>query len=162
MLTSQTNAAHSTILVVDDSPDMRRYLRILLELDRYQVETAGDGHEALRRLDEGCSPALVLLDLQMPGLNGIRTLRRIRKQHPDLKVIICSGEDNPRKLRLAIALGAQAYVTKPVQHLYLSAAVERCLGGAQANETSQSATMITLVPPCEAGDRAIKITPAGG
>jgi CheY-like chemotaxis protein len=150
MLTSRTNALSPTILVVDDSPDMRRYLRILLELDRYQVETAGDGHEALRRLEEGCNPALILLDLQMPGLNGLRTLRRIRKQHPDLKVIICTGEENPRKLRLAKALGAQAHVTKPVQHLYLSAAVERCLGAEQTDLTSQTGSAITLVPPCEA------------
>jgi chemotaxis family two-component system sensor histidine kinase/response regulator PixL len=149
LLSARPNSAHPTILVVDDSPDMRRYLRILLELDRYHVETAGDGHEALRRLEEGCAPALVLLDLQMPGLNGLRTLRRMRKHHPDLKVIICSAEENPRKLRLAAALGAQAHLTKPVHHLYLSAAVERCLGAAPPAMASQNASVITLPPPGE-------------
>ncbi len=149
MPSARSNTAGATILVVDDSPDMRRYLRLLLELDRYQVETAGDGSEALRRLDEGCTPAVVLLDLQMPGLNGLRTLRRMRKRYPDLKVIICSGEDNPRKLRLAAALGAQAHLTKPVHHLYLSAAVERCLQLDTSALRSQAASVITLPHPCE-------------
>jgi len=149
MLTTRPNPANPTILVVDDSPDMRRYLRILLELDHYQVETAEDGHEALRRLKQGCTPALVLLDLQMPGLNGLRTLRRMRKQHPDLKVIICSGEDDPRKLRLAAALGAQAHLSKPVHHLYLSAAVEKCLAINSSDEALHPANVIELVPPCE-------------
>jgi CheY-like chemotaxis protein len=149
MRTAPSNSANPTILVVDDSPDMRRYLRILLELDRYHVETAGDGLEALRRLDEGCSPAVVLLDLQMPGLNGLRTLRRMRKLHPDLKVIICSAEEDPRKLRIAAALGAQAHLTKPVRHLYLSAAVERCIGARRVEMASQCASVITLPSPGE-------------
>lgn len=147
MLSTETKAAGITILVVDDSPDMRRYLRILLELDRYHVETAEDGHAALRRLDEGCTPDLVLLDLQMPGLNGLRTLRRIRKHHPALKVIICSAEENPRKLRLAAALGAIAHLMKPVHHLYLSAAVERCLGGESSVAAARAASVITLPSP---------------
>src|SRR5215467_7421883 len=127
MLSATASSSDITILVVDDSPDMRRYLRLLLELERYRVETAGDGGEALRRLDEGCSPALVLLDLQMPGLDGLGTLRHMRKLYPDLKIIICSAEDDPEKLQLAAELGAHAHLSKPVHHLYLSAAVERCL-----------------------------------
>ncbi len=152
MLSAQTNAPGVTILIVDDSPDMRRYLRVLLELDRYQVETAEDGIEALRRLKEGCLPDVVLLDLQMPRLNGLRTLHRIRKHHPDLKVIICSAEEDPRKLRLAEMLGANAYVSKPVRHLYLSAAVERCLGE-QPSAHPSHASIITLPTPTEAVSR---------
>ena len=145
MLSAQTNAPAVTILIVDDSPEIRRYLRLLLELDRYHVETAEDGMEALRRLKEGCIPDVVLLDLQMPRLNGLRTLRRIRKHHPDLKVIICSAEEDPRKLRLAEALGANAHLSKPVRHLYLSAAVERCLG--HTPPTPHAASVITLPSP---------------
>ena len=51
MLATRTNTENATILVVDDSSDMRRYLRCLLELENYRVETASDGLEALRRLD---------------------------------------------------------------------------------------------------------------
>lgn len=149
MLTAQKKASGVTVLIVDDSADMRRYLRILLELDCYHVETAGDGMEALRRLDEGWVPDVVLLDLQMPRLNGLRTLRRIRKLHPNLKVIICSAEENPRKLRLAAALGANAHLSKPVHHLYLSAAVERCLGLEPSPPPAQAASVITLPTPTE-------------
>jgi CheY-like chemotaxis protein len=114
-------------LVVDDSPAMLRYLRVLLELDCYQVETASNGAEALQRLREGSSPAIVLLDVEMPGLGGLNTLRSLRRLRPDLKVIMCSGIDDPRTVHRATCLGAQAYITKPIQHLYLSAALERCL-----------------------------------
>jgi len=123
-------AEKATVLIVDDSPDIRRYLRLLLELDSYHVETASDGIEALERLQNGSSsPQIVLLDIQMPGMDGFKTLRHIRKRHPAVKVIMCSGEEDPRKKRRAASLGAQAYITKPIQHLYLSAALEFCLLG---------------------------------
>ncbi len=108
---------------------MLRYLRVLLELESYEVETASNGSEAVRRVREGCTPAVVLLDLQMPGMDGLKTLRRLLKLRPELKVIMCSGVDDPNKVQRAASLGAQAYLTKPVQHLYLSAALERCLNG---------------------------------
>jgi len=129
MFSAGFNRAKSTILVVDDSQEMLRYLRLLLELDSYQVETASNGSEALQRLRDGCSPALVLLDLQMPGMDGLRTLRSLLKLRPELKVIMCSAVDDPGKIRRAASLGAQGYLVKPIQHLYLSAAVERCIAG---------------------------------
>jgi CheY-like chemotaxis protein len=120
-----------TILVVDDCPEMLRYLQFLLEMESYRVETAGNGLEALRRLHEGCNPDVVLLDMQMPHLDGFRTLKRILKLRPGLKVIMCSGVSDPQKIQKAAALGAQAYLTKPVQQLYLTAALERCLDAPQ-------------------------------
>jgi len=129
MLSDRFSRAKATILVVDDSPEMQQYLRILLELDSYHVETASTGSEALQRLREGCAPAVVLLDVQMPGMDGLKTLRRLRKLWPELKVIMCSGVDDPGRTRRAALLGVQAYLTKPIQHLYLSAAIERCLAG---------------------------------
>jgi CheY-like chemotaxis protein len=121
------NQEQATILVVDDSLEMQRYLRILLELDSYQVETASNGHDALQSMRRGCAAQVVLLDVQMPGMDGLETLRRLQEFRPNLKVIMCSGVDDPVKIREANALGAQAYLLKPIQHLYLSAAVERCL-----------------------------------
>lgn len=136
-------------MVVDDSQEMQRYLRLLLELDSYEVETAGNGSEALRRLREGCAPALVLLDVQMPGMDGLRTLRSLRKLRPDLKVIMCSAVDDPGKIQRATSLGAQGYLVKPIQHLYLSAAVERCLAGQPVNgvEPHPRGRLVTLRPP---------------
>jgi CheY-like chemotaxis protein len=122
----------TAVLVVDDSPEMQRYLRRLLELDSYEVEIAGSGAEALKRVREGCAPAVVLLDLQMPEMDGLKTLRSLRKLRPALKFIMCSGVDDPGQMRRAASLGVQAYLTKPVQHLYLSAAVRGCLNARPA------------------------------
>jgi CheY-like chemotaxis protein len=128
MPTSGYSPTKASVLVVEDSPELQTYLRLLLELDRYQVEIAGNGEEALQRMSNGCDPRVVLLDMQMPGMDGLETLRILRQLHPGTKVIMCSGVDDPDKIRQAIGLGAQAYLVKPVQHLYLSAAIERCLG----------------------------------
>jgi CheY-like chemotaxis protein len=71
-------------------------------------------------------PDLVLLDMQMPGMDGMETLRRLQQLRPKPKVIMCSGVDDPNTIHEALSLGANAYLLKPVQHLYLSAAIERC------------------------------------
>jgi CheY-like chemotaxis protein len=127
MPTTGFSPTKASVLVVEDSLELQNYLRLLLELDRYQVDIAGNGEEALQRLRNGCTPRVVLLDMQMPGMDGLETLRILRRVHPAAKVIMCSGVDDPEKIRQAISLGAQAYLIKPVRHLYLSAAIERCL-----------------------------------
>jgi|GEM_PF-481726 len=147
MLTARLDRAKTAVLVVEDSPEVQRYLRTLLELDSYQTEVANNGEEALRWLREGYNPAIVLLDMQMPGMDGLQTLQCLRELRPDLKVIICSGVDDPEKIGQAIALGAHAYLLKPVQHLYLSAAVERCLAGeSAADTTAQLRTRVVTLP----------------
>jgi len=121
------NPVKATVLVVDDSLEIQRYLRVLLELDSYRVEAASNGLEALHRLRHGYAPQVVLLDVQMPGMDGLETLHQLREFRPQPKVIMCSAVDDPEKIAEAAALGAYAYLVKPVQHLYLSAAIERCL-----------------------------------
>jgi CheY-like chemotaxis protein len=117
-----------TVLVVDDSPVMLRYLQTILEVAAYRVETAGDGEAALERLREGGHADVVLLDLEMPGMGGLETLQHLTRLRPELPVIICSGVDDPLVMESASSLGAHAYLKKPVQQLYLTAALERCLG----------------------------------
>ena len=121
------NPVKATVLIVDDSPEIRRYLRALLELDSYRVEVASSGHEALESLRHARVPDVMLLDMQMPGIDGLETLRRLQRLQPKPKVIMCSGLDDPNKIDEALLLGAHAYLLKPIRHLYLSAAVERCL-----------------------------------
>jgi len=65
------------ILLVDDEPGMLRYIRTLLEVDDHVVETASTGEEALDRVQKGLSPDLVLLDLLMPGIDGLETLEAL-------------------------------------------------------------------------------------
>jgi two-component system OmpR family response regulator len=121
------NPVKAAVLVVDDSAEIQRYLRTLLELDSYRVLTASSGREALQSLRDGYAPEVVLLDVHMPGLDGLETLGRLQKLRPRPKVIMCSGADDSKKIHEALTLGAHAYLVKPIQHLYLSAAIERCL-----------------------------------
>ena len=125
---SPGNAQH-TVLVVDDSPVMLRYLQTILEVAAYRVETAGDGEAALARIRQGGHADVVLLALEMPGMGGLETLQHLARLRPELPVIICSGVDDPLVMQSASSLGAHAYLKKPVQQLYLTAALERCLNG---------------------------------
>ena len=144
---TEFSPTRSTVLVVEDSPELQNYLRVLLEMDRYRVEIAGTGEEALQRLRSGCEPKVIVLDMQMPGMDGLETLRILRQLHPAGRVIMCSGVDDPEKIRQAISLGAQAYLVKPVRHLYLSAAIERCLRqDADDAEEPMRASMATPMP----------------
>ena len=70
------------ILLVDDEPGMLRYIKTLLEVDDYKVETATTGEEALQKIDKGLQPDLVLLDVLMPGIDGLQTLERYAKSCP--------------------------------------------------------------------------------
>ncbi|HMK30666.1 MAG TPA: sigma-54 dependent transcriptional regulator [Terriglobales bacterium] len=117
------------IMVVDDEPTMLRYLRTLLEVEGYKVETATDGSEAVQRLQAGPVPDLVLLDVLMPVLDGLQTLEQLRAMHPQLKVVMLSCVSDTRKVVQAIRLGAQDYLTKPFQKADLDAVIEQCLGG---------------------------------
>jgi len=147
MLTARVDRAKTAVLIVEDSPEVQRYLRTLLELDSYQTEVASNGEEALQWVREGYDPAVVLLDMQMPGMDGLQTLAGLRELRPDLKIIMCSGVDDPEKIGQAIALGAHAYLIKPVQHLYLSAAVERCLAGeSDADPAVSRRTRVVTLP----------------
>jgi two-component system response regulator AtoC len=115
------------ILVVDDEPSMLRYLQTLLEVESYKVITATNGEEALVRLQHPPLPDVMLLDVVMPGMDGLETLEKIRNQFPHLKVIMLSCLTDTRKVVQAIRLGAQDYLTKPFQKAELEAVIEQCL-----------------------------------
>jgi CheY-like chemotaxis protein len=119
--------SRGTVLVVDDSAEVRKYFQTLLELNSYSVKSAGSGAEALGMIFEGLRPDVVLLDVNMPEMDGLTTLQHMRALYPELKVIVCSGESDPWYSHQALALGAEAFLVKPVRHLYLTAALERCL-----------------------------------
>jgi DNA-binding NtrC family response regulator len=106
---------------------MLRYLQTLLEVESYNVETASSGEEALLKLKNG-APDVVLLDVLMPGMDGLQTLEQMRETYPMLKVIMLSCVSDTRKVVQAIRLGAQDYLTKPFQKNELEAVIEQCLG----------------------------------
>jgi DNA-binding NtrC family response regulator len=114
------------ILVVDDEPGMRRYLQTALELDSYQVTTAASGEEALEQIQLR-SPDLVLLDLVLPGCDGLQTLTRIREARPRTKVVMISCVRDTRKVAHAMRLGAQDYLSKPIRKEEMDEVLDFCL-----------------------------------
>src|SRR6266852_5424192 len=114
-------------LLVDDEPGMLRYIKTLLELDEFAVETACTGEEALELLKKGSEPDLVLLDLLMPGIDGLQTLEQVRQLRPSVKVIMLSCVSDTRKVVQAIRLGASDYLTKLFQKAELDAVIEKCI-----------------------------------
>ena len=115
----------ANILVVDDEPSVLRYMRTLLEVEAYQVETASGGREALERIEKDPVPDLVLLDLLMPDLDGLETLTQLRKIRPGLKVVMLSCVSDPRKVVEAGRHGATDYLTKPFHKSQLDAVLQQ-------------------------------------
>ncbi|HYO89339.1 MAG TPA: response regulator, partial [Candidatus Limnocylindrales bacterium] len=99
------------VLVVDDEPQIRRFLRISLEANGYQVIEAGTGQEALVRAAQA-RPDLVLLDMGLPEMDGLTVLTRLR-EWSKTPVIILSVRDSDRDKVGALDAGADDYVTKP-------------------------------------------------
>jgi two-component system, NtrC family, response regulator AtoC len=116
------------ILLVDDEPAMLRYIRTLLEVDDYKVETAQNGEQALQLVDKGLEPDLVLLDVLMPGIDGLQTLEQLRQKKPGVKVVMLSCVNDTKKVVQAMRLGAQDYLTKPFQKAELDNVIDQCLG----------------------------------
>ncbi|HXU17494.1 MAG TPA: sigma-54 dependent transcriptional regulator [Terriglobales bacterium] len=125
------------ILLVDDEPGMLRYIKTLLEVEDHQVATASTGEEALEIVEKGMSPDLVLLDLLMPGIDGLETLESLRKLRPGMKVVMLSCVNDTKKVVQAIRLGAADYITKPFQKAELDNVIDQCLGTNQQNYTSE-------------------------
>lgn len=120
------------VLVVDDEPSMRRYLRTYLELQPYRVETADSGADALSKLGGGLAPNVILLDVAMPGLDGLETLQQLRTTVPDQKVVMLSCLNDTKRVVRAMQLGASDYLTKPVKEEELAAVLGRCIETAEA------------------------------
>lgn len=99
-------------LVVDDSPDLRTLIKGLLErVKGFQVFTAEDGPSALRQFSE-VQPDLVILDIWMPGMNGIEVARRIR-QISSVPILFLSAVGTPEMVTSGLEAGAEAFLTKP-------------------------------------------------
>src|SRR3954465_617990 len=127
----------SKILLVDDEPGMQRYIKTLLEIDDHHVETASTGEQAVELVQNGMEPNLVLLDLLMPGIDGLETLEKLRKLQPNIKVVMLSCVNDTKKVVQAIRLGAVDYITNPFQKAELDAVIDQCLGTNQQNYSGE-------------------------
>jgi CheY-like chemotaxis protein len=103
------------ILVAEDDSDVRLMMRTLLEMKGYAVAEAVDGPAAIEAA-RGESPDLILMDLQLPRLNGFAVTRFVRQddQLRGVPIIIVSGHDPARHRNIALAAGCNAYLLKPV------------------------------------------------
>ena len=104
---------YPSILIVDDEPSILQSLGGLLSDEGFNVITASNGYEALKIIDSE-SPDLVLLDIWMPGLDGIDTLQEIKKDHPFIQVIIITGHGTIETAVRATKLGAYDLIEKPL------------------------------------------------
>src|ERR1700741_4233911 len=116
------------ILLVDDEPAMLRYIKTLLEVDDYKVETAATGEEALLRVEKGLEPDMVLLDVLMPGIDGLETLEQLRQMKPGVKVVMLSCVRDTRKVVTDMGWAPKENPTKPFQKAELDAVIDQCLG----------------------------------
>jgi two-component system, OmpR family, response regulator MprA len=103
------------ILVVDDERAVRESLRRALELEGYEIELAADGREALSRLAEndGSQPDAVILDVLMPGVDGLEVCRRLRRGGSSVPVLMLTARDEIESRVSGLDAGADDYVTKP-------------------------------------------------
>jgi two-component system KDP operon response regulator KdpE len=114
------------ILIVDDEPPIRRFLRTALAAQDYRVEEAGDGEAALDFLKRNLVD-LVILDLGLPGMDGLDVVRRLRAEGKTVPIIILSSRDDEAGKVAALDLGADDYVSKPFGVEELSARVRAAL-----------------------------------
>jgi two-component system, OmpR family, alkaline phosphatase synthesis response regulator PhoP len=121
------------ILIVEDNPDLAYGLRTGLEIEGYEVEVAGDGLVGLERA-KAWQPALIILDLMLPGMDGYRVLRTLREDGQEMPVLILTARGEEADKVLGFRLGADDYVTKPCGVLELLARVGALLRRARPSE----------------------------
>jgi CheY-like chemotaxis protein len=121
---------HATILVIDDDEAVRRVLRAILEDAGHRVLEADNGRSGIEH-PEFDSAHLVLTDLIMPEQEGLETIRRLRQNYPEKRIIAMSGAYGSQFLDAARLLGAHAVITKPIRAPELLPLLNRVLSGTQ-------------------------------
>jgi len=128
---------NETILVVDDDPIIRKSLRELLRLEGYDVDTAADGNEALKRLEQ--SPVdVVLTDVKMPAVDGFQLLAKIKASSPDIVVILITGYGTIEDAVNGIKAGAYEYVTKPLNDDEIKLVINKSLEQMRLRKENES------------------------
>ena len=101
------------VAIVDDDSAFANYLRTFLSLRGYETRSYTRGDELLASVKQGDPPDIVLLDVMMPGMNGLETLRALKAAKPDMQAIMLSGREQASTIVEAVRLGAADYVVKP-------------------------------------------------
>ena len=152
------------VLVVDDEPTVREVVSRYLELGGYRVATASDGHAALA-LSAEARPDLVILDLMLPGMDGLEVCRRLRAAAPT-PIVMLTAKSHEADRIVGLELGADDYVVKPFSPRELVARVRSVLrrtrGGADAAQPTRLWVGDLMIDPAtrevEVDGRAVSLT----
>lgn len=120
-----------TIIVADDHPLFRDALRGAIEglVDNYKVRTAGSFEEVIVAIESADDAEMVLLDLKMPGNNGFAGLLRLRKEHPDLPVLVVSASEDAVTIGRTLEAGASGFIPKSTDPEQIGTAINAVLAG---------------------------------
>jgi two-component system KDP operon response regulator KdpE len=116
-----------TVLVVDDSPPIRGFLKASLEAENFTVREAGNGEDALASLNQGW-PDLVVLDLGLPDMDGLDVIARLRDMGHAMPILVLTVRDDMKTRIQALRNGATAYISKPFRIGELMEAIAKALG----------------------------------
>ena len=118
----------SKILIVDDEVKTGRFLKRFLEIKGYDVITSNNGEDALKKAKNG-KPDIILLDIKMPGMDGIEVLRCVREFDKDVCIIMVTVVNDKSTGTEALKSGADEYITKPINLNYLDKVIHNKLFG---------------------------------
>jgi DNA-binding response OmpR family regulator len=156
--------ANQLILVVDDEPNIVQLARLYLEREGYRVHAVGDGRAALQTINS-LEPALVVLDLMLPELDGFEVCRRLRAADNPIPILMVTARDEDVDKILGLEMGADDYLTKPFNPRELVARVKAILRrGERAAARAEAAPLrfadLTVDPArreARAGDRRLDL-----
>jgi len=129
----------ASVLIADDDPNILRALSFLMQREGHIVRTAADGRQALDAVEQE-KPDLVLLDLMMPRANGYDVCRALRSDpdHADVRIIMLTAKGREADEQAGLALGADAYITKPFAIGDVTACVARVLSLSPAADAQRA------------------------
>jgi two-component system alkaline phosphatase synthesis response regulator PhoP len=145
------------ILLVDDEPNIVELARLYLERENYRVESVGDGLAALERAEKD-RPALLVLDVMLPGLDGYEVCRRVRAKS-DMPIIMLTARDEDIDKIIGLELGADDYLTKPFNPRELVARVRAILRRSAPSRAPGDASAVLHVADLtiDAGRREVTV-----
>jgi len=116
------------LLVVDDEEEICDFLKSFFEDRQFVVETAHSGIQAIEKARK-FGPHVILLDIQMPEMDGLKALKILKEENPKVKVIMVTAVETQEKIEESMRLGADNYITKPLSLEYLENDVQEKLKG---------------------------------
>lgn len=135
-------ASTKSILIVDDEPRMRRFVRMNLELEGFNVSEASDGLEAVRKVREE-APNLVVLDVEMPHLDGFETLAQIRSTSSAPVIMLTVRGEEEERIK-GLDLGADDYVTKPFSARELVSRINAVLRRVELSSPAERSSLVQV------------------